>query len=123
MSDSLAWEDCEDCDDWGPPDFMLVPPPPPPFQELCHYQGDCSHHPVINSLQSNSSIIHAVSLVTITSITIISVLVVCCVIVVRLGCIRILVDLYSFLSSETEKENQWTNNKVMICISRSIAQH
>ena len=74
---------CQDCP--PPPDFMLLPPPPPPppLQELCHYQGDCSHHPVVSNLNTSSSILHAVTLVTITSITIILVLVVSCVILLR----------------------------------------
>ena len=57
---------------------MLIPPPPPPphLQELCHYQGDCSHHPVISNIVSNNSIIHVISLVTITSLTIVVVFIV-----------------------------------------------
>ena len=81
----MVFPHCDDCS--PPPDFMLVPPPPPPphLQELCHYQGDCSHHPVIDTLHTNSSIVHVISLVTITTATIILVLAVSCIILLRYG--------------------------------------
>ena len=74
---------CQDCPPPPPQDFMLFPPPPPPLQELCHYQGDCSHHPVISNLHSDSSIINAIVLVIITSLTVSLVIVVSCIIILR----------------------------------------
>ena len=67
---------------------MLLPPPPPPahLPDLCHYQGDCAHHPVISSLSSvpgAPDFIHVVSLAAVTSLTIILVFTVSCIIVYR----------------------------------------
>ena len=84
--EAMLTSDCEDCP--PPPDFMVLPPPPPPPQlpDLCHYQGDCAHHPVLSSLASASGapdIMHVVSLAAVTSLTIILVFTVSCVIVYR----------------------------------------
>ena len=70
----------------SPPDFMLIPPPPPPphLQDLCHYEGDCSHQPVISDVVSGvDSVMHIISLILITSLTIIIVFAVSCIIVYR----------------------------------------
>ena len=75
--------ECEGC----PPDFMALPPPPPPppLPDLCHYQGDCAHHPVISLASASGApdIMHVVSLAAVTSLTIILVFTVSCVIVYR----------------------------------------
>ena len=65
---------------------MLIPPPPPPphLQDLCHYEGDCSHQPVISDVVSGvDSVMHIISLILITSLTIIIVFTVSCIIVYR----------------------------------------
>ena len=67
-----------------PPLFSLPPPPPPPWlPELCHYAGDCAAQPAISSLLASSSVLHVVSLVTITALTIVLVFAVSCIIVYR----------------------------------------
>ena len=101
---------CDDCSP-PPPDFMLVPPPPPPpppphLQELCHYQGDCSHHPVIDTLHTNSSIVHVISLVTVTTLTIVMVVVVSCFILLRYKFPVMYSVINQNVFAETTEENQ-----------------
>ena len=83
---------------------MPPPPPPPNLQELCHYQGDCSHHPVIDTLHTNSSIVHVIT-ITITTITIILVVAVSCIILLRYKFLDdILFYYYDFFLQKPQKK-------------------
>ena len=83
--DKYDFDSLLSCDSCPPPDYMMMPPPPPPphLQELCHYEGDCGHHPIISNIISGNDFIHIISLILITSLTIIIVFSVSCIIVYR----------------------------------------